>query len=147
VRGHPDEHVSEVGEHVDLGTLARLDEGVDHGRSPPAAHAAGEQPVLATDGHGAYGALNLVVVDWHQAFAQELAQLPPLLAHVFHGFGHEACVAELSPHPSYSRDDLREDPFFGAGVLGERLMLGAQGSRPAKRYLNYHRAHIFDRAG
>ena len=43
--------------------------------------------------------------------------------------------------------DRVTESFFGTGVVGERLLLGANGKRPAKRYLDYHRMHVFERAG
>jgi putative restriction endonuclease len=43
--------------------------------------------------------------------------------------------------------DRVTETFFGTGVVGERLLLGASGERPAKRYLDYHRQHVFEHAG
>lgn len=43
--------------------------------------------------------------------------------------------------------DRVTESFFGTRVVGERLLLGPSGSRPAKRYLDYHREHVFDRTG
>lgn len=41
--------------------------------------------------------------------------------------------------------DRVTESFFGAGTLGERLLLG-RGEGPAKRYLDFHRQHVFERA-
>lgn len=43
--------------------------------------------------------------------------------------------------------DPMTEAFFGAGVLGPRLLLGARGEQPDKAYLDYHRTNVFDRVG
>lgn len=42
--------------------------------------------------------------------------------------------------------DRVTESFFGPRIVAERLLLGASGARPARRYLDYHREHVFDRA-
>jgi hypothetical protein len=86
VRRDAHQHIGELVEHLDPGALAGRDEGVDRRSGPSTAQSAGEQPILPPDGDGTDGALDLVVVDRHEAvaqeMAQELAQLTPLVAHV-----------------------------------------------------------------
>ncbi|MBX3464657.1 MAG: HNH endonuclease [Planctomycetes bacterium] len=43
--------------------------------------------------------------------------------------------------------DRVTESFFGAGTLAGSLLLGERGEGPARRYLEYHRTHVFDRAG
>lgn len=43
--------------------------------------------------------------------------------------------------------DRVTESFFGPDIVGERLLLGARAQGPSKRYLDYHRLHVFERAG
>jgi hypothetical protein len=43
--------------------------------------------------------------------------------------------------------DRVTESFFGPGIVGERLLLGSTTGGPGKRYLAYHRRHVFERAG
>ncbi|HEX5051772.1 MAG TPA: HNH endonuclease signature motif containing protein [Planctomycetota bacterium] len=43
--------------------------------------------------------------------------------------------------------DRVTESFFGAGVLGERLVWGAGQEGPRRVYLEYHREHVFERVG
>jgi putative restriction endonuclease len=43
--------------------------------------------------------------------------------------------------------DRVTESFFGPDIVGERLLLGRAAEGPGRRYLDYHRRHVFERAG
>lgn len=88
MRGDADQDVGEVGDDVDLGQTAGLDERLDYCCRATAAHATGEEPVAASDRDWANGALAGVVVDRDAPVFEELPQRPVLIAEVADGFGH-----------------------------------------------------------
>lgn len=84
------EDVDQVRVGVDARLLAGLDEGVDGRGGLAAAHAAGEEPVPAANGHGADRDLAGVVMERDASIVQEDAQVGALILEVLAGLAHLA---------------------------------------------------------
>lgn len=108
MRGDTDQHVGEVGDHVDVRQAAALDQRVDHGGGPTAPHASSEEPVAASDRDGADGPFAGIVVEGDQSAVEEAAKGLALVPEVVEGLGHVAGVGELRPEPPQSREERSE---------------------------------------
>jgi hypothetical protein len=82
VGGHADEDIFEIGERLDVGQAAGLNEGVEDGGPVGAGHASGKQPVLTAHRHRPELALGSVVVGTEASVLDEAIQSRPLVVQV-----------------------------------------------------------------
>ena len=72
------EEVFEVGGRAEPVGLGGFDHGVDDGAGRSAVWCVGEEPVLASDGERADGALDAVVIEFEPAIEEEAEELGPI---------------------------------------------------------------------
>src|SRR5260221_3642075 len=149
VGGDAREQVAQVGLRIDAGELGGLDQAVEGGRPQATLVRAGEQPVLAADGHGADGPLGGVVVDLRPAVVAVPGQLDPAVEGIADG-GRELALARESRHrglePALEIGEQRAGPDLPdaapfIGRLPPRGILHAvEGGDAVERLLGQRRA-------
>ncbi len=82
VRGEAQQDVLQIRERCDVGEFAALDERVQQRGAASAFKAAGEEPILSTNGHDAELVLGPIVVDGDAAILDEALQRRPLIREI-----------------------------------------------------------------